>query len=167
MRQFLRGFVALILASILSHGVAAAEEWRSYTDPQQRFALDLPITSFDVTHDAPGSGHLTLSEIGGTAIIDIFFGNNLKRLSPAAFADRLSHAGLVKDITYRTRGRTWFVLSGHYRQTGDEPPLIYYAKYLFTADLEQLGGFEISYSVDEKQRLDPIVERIEDSFRLL
>ncbi|MEO6395315.1 MAG: hypothetical protein ABIO40_05345 [Devosia sp.] len=167
MRQLLQRVVALILASLLPSGLAAAEEWRTYTDPQQRFAVDLPVTSFEMTDDAGSDGHLTLSEIGGTAIIDIFFGNNLKRLSPAAFADRLSHAGLVKDITYQTGGRTWFVLSGHYRQTGDEPPLIYYAKYLFTADLEQLGGFEISYSVDDKHRLGPIVERIEASFRLL
>lgn len=53
------------------------------------------------------------------------------------------------------------MLSGHY--TGDG--LIYYAKYVFSPDLSQVGGFEISYAASEKVRMDPIVEHLEASFR--
>ena len=60
----------------------------------------------------------------------------------------------------RAAGRRWFVLSGHYAADGS----IYYAKYVFSSDLRTLAGFEITYPVPEKSRMDPIVEHLEESF---
>lgn len=142
----------------------SAETWRTYVDPELRFAIALPTASFRVTET--GSAHLTLAEAGGDAVIDIYTGANLKHLSPDAFADELSNAGEIKDITYRAGGRSWFVVSGHYRASGAEAQTIYYAKYLFSRDLQRVAGFEISYPVAEKSRMDPVVERLEESFRM-
>lgn len=137
---------------------ARAEDWQQYTDDHQQYRLELPFTSFHITHSEPG--HLSLSEIGGDGVIDVYTGQNLKHLSAKAFADKVSAAGEIKDITYRAGGRNWFVLSGHY--AGDD--LIYYAKYIFSPDLRKVAGFEISYAVAEKSRMDPIVDHLEASF---
>ncbi len=72
--------------------------------------------------------------------------------------------GKVKDITYRAGGATWFVVSGHYKSTGNDPPLIYYAKFMFSSDLDRVAGFEITYSVWEKSRMDSVVDHIEAEF---
>ena len=86
--------------------------------------------------------------------------------SAAGFADMLSHADRVAEVTYRTGGRSWFVLSGYYQRLGfEEEELIFYAKFMFSPDLERFAAFEISYPADEKQRFDAVVERLEESFR--
>jgi hypothetical protein len=149
----------LLVAALVLVAPARAENWRTYTDEHRQYRLELPLTSFHVTRTEPQ--HLSFSEVGGDGVIDVYAGQNLKHLSPNAFADKVSAAGEIKDITYRAGGRNWFVLSGHY--TGDG--LIYYAKYIFSPDLSAVAGFEISYAVAEKSRMDPIVDRLEASFR--
>jgi hypothetical protein len=148
-----------LVAALVLVAPARAEDWREYTDEHLQYRLELPLTSFHITHT--DAGHLSLSEVGGDGVIDVYTGQNLKHLSAKAFADKVSAAGEIKDITYRAGGRNWFVLSGHY--TGDD--LIYYAKYIFSSDLGAVSGFEISYAVAEKSKMDPIVVRLEASFR--
>jgi len=164
MRQSTLTFAFTLCAVAFLRTGAFAEEWRHFSDPQGRFVVDLPITSFAASQTA--TGHLTLTEIGGDAVIDIYTGANQKHLSPSAFAAELSNDGEIKDITYRAGGATWFVFSGHFRGRGDELPLIYYAKYLFSSDLERVAGFEISYSPSEKLRMDPVVGRLQKTFKV-
>jgi len=150
-----------LLASLLLWGQQAfAETWQPYDDAEARFHLDLPTSSFRLVTRAPT--HLSLSEIEGDAVIDIYTGSNPKHLSPKDFAAELSQGGQIKDITYRASGRTWFVISGHYAR--GTPPLIYYAKYIFFDDFRSVAGFEISYSTKEKLRMDPIVEHLQATF---
>ena len=64
------------------------------------------------------------------------------------------NAGGYDGLTYRPRGRSWFVLSGY---RGDQ---IYY----------ESGGrvvnvFAMAYPIAQRQLFDPVVERMEDSFR--
>jgi hypothetical protein len=154
-------FLPVMLAASQLSG---AEAWRTYRNPQMSFEIALPSTSFRVTEAS--AAHLTLKEASGDAVIDVYAGANLKHLSPEAFSAELSNAGEIKDITYHVGGRGWFVVSGHYRVGVTEPQTIYYAKYLFSADLERVAGFEISYPVAEKLRMDGVVERLEGSFKI-
>ena len=63
-------------------------------------------------------------------------GEDPKRLAPSVFADQLAKADRIADVTYRKTGKTWFVISGHYRRDENESgSLIYYAKFMFTPDL--------------------------------
>jgi len=148
----------VLAAALVLAAPARAEDWQPYTDDHYEYQLELPLTSFRITHTQ--AGHLSLSEIGGDGVIDVYTGQNPKHLSANAFADKVSAVGEIKDITYRAGGRNWFVLSGHY--TGDD--LIYHAKYIFSPDLRKVAGFEISYAVAEKSRMDPIVDHLEASF---
>lgn len=150
-------------ALLMSTSSGLAEEWRAYTDPGHRYSIDLPATTFALQGSVGASGHMTLTEIGGGAAIDVYTGSNSKHLSPADFAAELSQAGEIKDITYRASGQSWFVISGHY--ASGNPPLIYYAKYMFSAGGSAVAGFEVSYPVDEKVRMDPIVTHFEKSLR--
>jgi hypothetical protein len=154
---------AVLLATPVVSASTLAEEWRTYTDPGLRYSIDLPISSFQAGASSGPSGHLTLTERQGNAVIDVYTGENTKHLVPSDFAAQLAQAGEIKDITYRASGRTWFVISGHY--ASGAPPLIYYAKYIFSDGLRSVAGFEISYSADEKARMDRIVEHLERSFR--
>jgi hypothetical protein len=157
--------VAITLSALLMSVVAGlAEEWRAYTDPGHRYAIDLPVTSFAMQSRSGTSGHMSLTEIGGDAVIDIYTGANAKHLSPADFAAELSQAGEIKDITYQARGQSWFVISGHYASV--KPPLIYYAKYMFSDGMRAVAGFEVSYPVNEKARMDPIVTHLERSLHI-
>jgi hypothetical protein len=154
---------AVLICGCLVGCPTLAEEWRAYADTGEHYRVDLPVTSFEVAAESAPPSHLTLRERDGDATIDIYTGVNAKHLSPASFADEVAQAGEIKDITYRASGRTWFVISGHY--ASGAPPLIYYAKYLFSDGYSSVAGFEISYPVAEKARMDPVVEHLERSFR--
>jgi hypothetical protein len=148
-------------------GPAQASDWSAYRDPTSTYVVDIPTASFKLGASAL-EGHLTLYQIGGDAIIDIYSGRNVSRLSPEQFIDRLSQAPRIADVSYRAFGRTWFVISGHYaRDATDTKTLIYYGKFVFSSDLSRFAAFEISYSVAEKLRMDEIVARLEKSLHLL
>lgn len=156
------------LIAVLALGGASAEAapaWRSYVDQTLGFRIDLPVGSFNPTADS-AERHIQLTETDGDAQIDVYGGEDPERLTPEAFADQLANADRIADVTYRRVSRTWFVLSGHYRRADDETgTLIFYAKFMFTPDLSRFSAFEISYSVDEKRRMDPIVTRLERTLR--
>jgi hypothetical protein len=62
-------------------------------------------------------------------------------------------------IHYRPRGNTWFVLSGK----GDGK--IFYEKVVFSCGGRVINSFALIYPAAERQTFDPIVERVEDTFR--
>ena len=72
---------------------------------------------------------------------------------------RAFHAEGYEDITYQPRGRSWFVLSGH---RGDQ---IYYEKAIFSRSGRVVNVLAIAYPEAERQRFDPVIERMEDSFK--
>jgi hypothetical protein len=65
---------------------------------------------------------------------------------------------LTVELTYRPRGRSWFVLSGY---RGND---IYYEKVMFSCGGKVVNVMAISYPGD-RGRYDPVVERMEDTFR--
>jgi len=161
--RFRHLWLSLPLLVSASHGAAAASWSNNPNDPVQ-YSIDLPDDSFALQESV--KGHRTLSERAGNAILDVYSGSNTKGLSPAQFIEQLSRASRIADVTYRAIGRSWFVISGHYRrETGDPGMLIYYAKFVFSPDLSRFAAFEISYSTAEKARMDPVVTRLEKTLR--
>ena len=161
-------FLPISMAFVLGlAGQAAAASWSPFQDPSGRYSIDLPASDFQQGLEPSQPGHLTFTELDGEAIIDVYSGRNLKRLRPAEFIRQLSRAPRIADISYSALGRTWFAISGHYVRDGSAPAgLIYYAKFVFSADLTQFAAFEISYPVAEKRRMDAIVTHLEKSLRL-
>lgn len=156
-----------LLLTLAALPVAAHDAgWQLYEDPELGFRIELPLGQFEAVADDEGPNALRLYERGGDAIIEVYGGENVDGLSAAEFADMLAGADRIADVTYRTGGRSWFVLSGYYERLGfEEQELIFYAKFMFSRDLERFAAFEISYPAADKARFNTVVERLEASFR--
>jgi hypothetical protein len=73
------------------------------------------------------------------------------------FIRQQSYAGYRVD--YAPRGQTWFVLSGEDEQN------VFYEKVLFSCQGRIINSFALIYPITSKALFDPIVERIERTFR--
>ena len=62
-------------------------------------------------------------------------------------------------LGYRRLGQTLFVLSG------EGNGRIFYEKVMFTCGGRLINSFAMIYPIDKRHVFDPIVERVEDSFR--
>lgn len=157
----LAAFVLLLSASL---AVGQDIEWRRYVNDDFGYRIDLPLGLFEITESKDAG--LSLTEVDGLGQIEIYGAYNELGLSTADFADELSQADRIDEVTYRTGGRSWFVLSGYYAREGQEvEDLIFYAKFMFSADRSRVAAFEISYPLADKRRFDRIVARLERSLR--
>jgi hypothetical protein len=71
----------------------------------------------------------------------------------------ITNAGGYEEVTYQPRGRSWFVLSGY---RGEQ---IYYEKVMFSCGGRIVNILAIAYPTAERALFDPIVERMEDTFK--
>jgi hypothetical protein len=151
---------ALALALMLtSTSPVLAETWQRYLDRELGFSISLPTERFALTDRS--DGRLTLRESNGEAQLDVFGVENREALSARQFQKMMETADPNRRITYRARGRSWFVLSGY---LGDEAqPTIFYAKFMLNRAGTALSAFEISYPRSRKAEFDATVERLEDS----
>jgi hypothetical protein len=157
----------VVAFSLVAAPALAAEGWQRFADPAHGYAIDLPVGSFSEPERDADTGLFHLSELAGDGLIEIYSGVNPKGLPVSDFADELSQAERIADVTYRAEGKTWFVLSGHYRREADErQDLIYYAKFVFTPDHTRFAAFEISYPLTEKLPMDPVVAHLQRSLRI-
>ncbi|MEO6013247.1 MAG: hypothetical protein ABIQ30_06650 [Devosia sp.] len=148
---------------LVTLGTALAAEWRHFSDPAFGYSINLPGRGFAV--EAVGAKHgVTLYERGGRGQIDVYASDNLARLELREVRDALSSAERIRDITYTRSGASWFVISGHYRRQEDEAAdLIFYAKFMLSADGQSISAFEASYPIADKERYDPIIEEMQRS----
>ena len=150
---------AALILSLLLAGPVHADDWEQYTNPATGFSISLPTEQFAVEGET--AGRLSLTEIGGTAQLDVFGVTNAERLTVAQFQRLMEGADASRRITYRARGRSWFVLSGYL--AGEAEQTIFYAKFMLNDAGTALSAFEISYPKADKAKFDAVVERLEDS----
>jgi hypothetical protein len=158
---FVMGLVGLLalVAPVLAQG-----GWERYVDPDLGYRIDLPTGQFKRIEADPPLVRLHRDETD--ALLEVYGGYNRDRLSLSESVDFLSQADRIAEITYRTGGRSWFVISGYYRrEEPSDPSLIFYAKVMFSRDLERFSAFEISYPQRYKRQMDPVVEALESSLR--
>jgi hypothetical protein len=139
---------------------AAASRWASETENGLGLSYSYPT---DVFSRAEGDGkpyfHYFASKSSEAKFL-VGGWNNAKGQSPAGFKQWLiENVGGYDELTYRPRGRSWFVLSG-YRGNS-----IYYEKVMFSCGGSLVNVFAITYPTQRRDLFDPIVERMEDSFR--
>ena len=150
--------IAVVVFSLGLVGAAQAENWQRY-EGSTGFTVSVPTERFAISSETPG--RLSLSEIGGSAQLDIFGVTNPDRLSVGKFEKMMEAADPGRRITYRMAGRNWFVLSGY---LDDEPaPTVFYAKFMLNRSGTALSAFEISYPASRKATFDALVEQMEDS----
>ena len=85
---------------------------------------------------------------------------NAEKHTAASYQDfvaRRSYGGFP--VTYAPRGRTWFVLSG------EHDGKIFYEKVMFSCQGGVITSFAMTYPSALRRAYDPVVERIENSFR--
>jgi len=152
--------------SLLASGVrgqaqaALALDWREYRNERYGFSLQYPANMFVVERTAEaGDGQVFVSQIGNARLLVGAFVNE-RGYSPAsyqAYIARESYGGYT--IGYQRLGRSWFVLSGEGRGK------VFYEKVVFSCAGRLINSFSLLYPVADRDTFDPIIQRIEDTFR--
>ena len=165
MKKFQDPFEAPVTVAPLRVGTANPAEnsgWHHYVDDAYGFEIALPLSVFALDEETDRG--LFLREVGGQGEMKVYGADNTSGRSPREFVTALEEADRIEEVTYRAEGRNWFVLSGYYADEDSlGEPLIFYAKFMFSADWSRVSAFEISYPQSEKRRFDPIVDHIENS----
>lgn len=155
-----RVLLLLVMAGASSAVSAEPSGWVDVRDDGFGFTYAFPREAFLPREgDGRPSVHIYESEDARAKLLFTAFRNEEGR-TPAAFKQWLiANTAGYDELTYRPRGRSWFVLSG-YRDDN-----IYYEKVMFSCGGNVVNVFGMSYPVAERSHYDPIVERIEDEFR--
>jgi hypothetical protein len=118
--------LALVFISLIFVGSACAGDWTTRQDGRFGFSYSYPAELFAEIEGERPSFHYFQSP-GTQAKFLVGAWDNERGETPSEFKQwMLTHADGYQDITYRPRGRSWFVLSGH---RGDQ---IYYEKTIFS-----------------------------------
>lgn len=158
--------ILLVLASSMTIATAAAQGggWRPYNQPDLGYSIDLPDGFFESVEE--NDLGLVMDDEDYEVRLEVYGSPNLQGLSTSELMAAVEQADRIRDVTYRKRGNSWFVLSGYYQRDGHEADdLIFYAKFMFNADRTAFSAFEISYPVAYKRDLDQMVSDLEDSLR--
>jgi hypothetical protein len=148
-------------AELVSTTRSDGEGWTRYADPGHSFTVELPFGSFQTSQKEKNSISLR-SPLG--AEIDVYASEKLDGFNPRQFVAAIEKADRIRKVTYRAGGKNWFVRSGFYARTDQGDAVIFYTKFLFSADHRRLAAFEISFPAREKPQFASVVERIEDTF---
>ena len=160
MRKFLAAAFTLVA---LAEPVLAADSfmpgpdgWTTYANERFGMRFDYPDGVFSPREPPEnGDGRTFASE---DATLQIFAFENADGETAASLERRLVGAEGYADVTYSPGGENWLVLSGFRGEN------IFYEKYLFGGG--GVAAFGLEFPAEQKPFYAPIVERIEDSFRL-
>jgi hypothetical protein len=159
MRRYLAATFAIVaFASSASADsfIPGDDGWTTYFNERFGIRFEYPDAVF-APLEAPENGD-GRSFASTDATLQLFAFENLEGETAASLEARLVGAKGYTDVTYSPGGGTWLVLSGFRGQN------IFYEKYLFRRGV--VAAFGIEFPTAQKPFYAPIVERIEDSFRL-
>jgi hypothetical protein len=139
--------------------MAATPPWSSEQDARLGFTYSYPHGLFSrIEGDGKPSFHYFVSP-GSDAKLMVGAWNNREGRTPSGFKRwLLANAGGYDELTYRPRGRSWFVLSGYRGQD------IYYEKVMFSCVGRVVNVFAITYPAIKRDLYDPVVEQMENTF---
>lgn len=156
------GLLGLLLVALLAPASldAAISSWTTAQDPDLGFNYSYPRSLFSrVEGDGKPSFRYFESDASQAKFL-VGAWSNAAGQSPEKFKRWvMENAGGYDELTYRPRGRTWFVLSGYRGDT------IYYEKVMFSCRGRVVNVFAITYPVNERDLYDPVVERMENAFK--
>jgi hypothetical protein len=154
------------LAILLFSAPLAAQEtlnsggWLSYRNEQFGQSLSYPGEVFQIERTSEAGDGVVFGARDTDARMLVGALPNSDRHTVVTYQDfvaRKSYAAYR--IHYRPRGNTWFVLSGE----GDGK--IFYEKVVFSCGGRLINSFALIYPAADRRIFDPIVERVEDTFR--
>jgi hypothetical protein len=152
-----------VLLSVAAASFPAGEAragWALESDPELGFTFSYPSELFDRAegYDKP-SFHYFASEDSQAKFLVGGWDNSAGQSPETLKRWMMENVGGYDELTYRPRGRSWFVLSGY---RGDK---IYYEKVMFSCEGQLVSVFAITYPVDQRETYDPVVERMENAFK--
>jgi hypothetical protein len=141
-------------------GVAEAQSWTEYRNERYGFSLSYPADLFVVERTAEaGDGQVFVATDADARLLVGALSND-SGYTPATYQDYIArHSYGQYQIGYRRLGKTWFVLSG------EGNGKIFYEKVMFSCAGRLINSFAMIYPSDQRHLFDPVVERIEDTFR--
>jgi len=154
-----RALVALMVF-LATVGTAVAFDWVTYVNDRFGFSLRYPADVFaPERRSEAGDGEVFVATQGhGRLLVGAF--ENRDGHSVASYRDLIrSQSYADYEVSYAPRGQTWFVLSG---ESADK---VFYEKVMFSCQGRVINSFALVYPIERKRQFDPIVERIENTFR--
>ena len=158
-----RLLLCAVIGLLGSTGIAWAQppgDWVEHRNDKYGFILEYPSDMFKLERTSEaGDGHAFVTADGKARLL-VGALQNADGSTPAAYQAQVAEQSYGKfNVTYRPLGKTWFALSG----VGNGE--IFYEKVIFSCSGLLINSFAIIYSVDRRDVFDPLVERMEDTFR--
>ena len=136
------------------------DNWRVHHNGRYDFSISYPSSLFAIekTSEA-GDGHVFYAaEVDARLLVGALI--NQEAYTPASYLDYIANRSYPNyTISYRRLGETWFALSG---QDGER---IFYEKVQFSCSGRLISSFAMIYPTSSRTVIDPVIERMEDSFR--
>lgn len=160
----MKAICAGLMMTLVWWGPAAAQDqtdpWRNYTNERYGFSLVVPSHVLAVEKKSDAGDGLVFASKDGEARLLVGTMKNTDARTPRTYQDFIVHQSYADyTITYRRGGDSWFVLSG------EGNGKIFYEKVMFSCGSELISSFAVIYPAQQRRTFDPIVEKIEDSFR--
>ena len=155
--------ISLALALLGAAGIAQAQintGWVEHRNDKYGFSLEYPGDIFKLERTTEtGDGHAFVSEDGKARLL-VGALENTSRFTTASYQNHIAQQSYGKfNVSYRPIGKSWFALSGE----GNDQ--IFYEKVIFSCSGRMITSFAMIYSLERRDEFDPLVERIEESFR--
>lgn len=145
---------ACVLIAAIVPLALAQDDWRLYRDDRFGMQISYPASLLDTIKEH--SEGVTI--LGPDARLD------MSARAVPGLTDASQIRALIEetegygDVTYSPGGNRWLVASGY---RGND---IFYEKFFISGDY--VLGFSLQYPVSLRDLYDPVVERMEDSFRV-
>ena len=154
-------FLALALLGLA--GIAQAQTntgWVEHRNDKYGFSLEYPGDIFKLERTTEtGDGHAFVSEDGKARLL-VGALKNTSGFTTASYQNHIAQQSYGKfKVSYRPIGKCWFALSGE----GNDQ--IFYEKVIFSCSGRMITSFAMIYALERRDEFDPLVERIEESFR--
>jgi hypothetical protein len=144
-------------------GIAHAQisaGWVQHRNDKYGFSLEYPGDIFKLERTTEtGDGHAFVSEDGKARLL-VGALENTSGLTTAQYQDHIAQQSYGKfKVADRPKGKSWFALSGENNEK------IFYEKVIFSCSGRMITSFAMIYSIERRDEFNPLVERIEESFR--
>lgn len=156
--------IAAIISALgmltLSSAAAAEDDWQILRNPRYGFSLAYPNSLFTLEKTTEsGDGHFLRAQPPGARLVAGVIVNEQGHTPKSYMRYVASRSYAQYKITYRKVGPSWFAISG------ESNGWVFYEKVQFSCNADLISSFAIIYPSSSQRVLNPVIERMEDSFR--